>query len=323
MMDNSLNHSKPLHTISSTKKGIDFDDALSILSSRSKSGGEGDLSNDVDLENHNSIKRSMGQTIDLFEWTKHKNYNDGSERSHEKCNILNEKPPLKLKKESLTTTKKNTQNLKNETTSLSGKTIDNNGISIRVQNELSNLTRKGLIHALLHVQSERVSTYASFHKGLDVVLQTRNITSYPAVVAEATVSFRLQSEVIGKIRVLWLKSEKRSHEINNGGPVASVVKWIDALQTLEKKKLNLTAALHLEKIRESNEYLGLESVEISDGKEDKSGKAGDAKIAILLREGVLSLESNIASCIEEINEVLEEIRYLAAEFDDDSDSKFV
>ena len=61
----------------------------------------------------------------------------------------------------------------------------------------------------------------------------------------------------------------------------------------EKEKLHLTAAIHLERIREKNEQLQA---------------AQDPSIANLLRAGVQSLQRKIQEVVEQVNEVLDEIR---------------
>lgn len=73
------------------------------------------------------------------------------------------------------------------------------------------------------------------------------------------------------------------------------------MQTYESEKLNLTAAIHLEKLRLKNEELGLHFDGI------------DGSSARLLKEGIQTLERKIASNIESINEVLEELRCIAAD----------
>ena len=66
---------------------------------------------------------------------------------------------------------------------------------------------------------------------------------------------------------------------------------ISVLQTQEREKLNLTAALHLERIR----FQSLSS-------------SSDEVIQNLLKQGIQTLRSKLATCVEMINEILEEIR---------------
>lgn len=114
--------------------------------------------------------------------------------------------------------------------------------------------------------------------------------------ARVTASFLLQGECITKIGTL-LRDEQ--HGWRN-----DIVRWIGKLQTLEKTKLDLTAALHLEKIREQT---GL----VDDG--------GLGTVTKLLQEGVHTLEKKVTQRVEEINDVLEELRYAAFEVSNEND----
>jgi DNA repair REX1-B len=94
--------------------------------------------------------------------------------------------------------------------------------------------------------------------------------------------------------------------------------WIGKLQIREKEKLQMTAALHLEKIRlyqlqqqrsklmcsDSNDAVQDDDVD-SENKEDK--------IFQLLQDEILSLRSRIDVCVRDINEILDEIRYAIVE----------
>ena len=78
------------------------------------------------------------------------------------------------------------------------------------------------------------------------------------------------------------------------------------LQKAEGEKLNLTAALHLERLRLRNAEL--ESQASSDG--------GDGTTTTeLLRGGIRMLRQKIGGAVEEINEALEELRCIAADED--------
>jgi len=71
------------------------------------------------------------------------------------------------------------------------------------------------------------------------------------------------------------------------------------LQKEEKEKLNLTAALHLEKIREQGTLV-----------------EGDERTAALLSEAIMALTTKITTCVQNINEFIEELRCEAMEEDD-------
>jgi len=124
------------------------------------------------------------------------------------------------------------------------------------------------------------------------VLETGNMTGYPTICAEATASFSVQSDTINVIQRV-LEEKHQRHDLK---------KLIETLQKHEKDKLNLTAALHLERIREKSQQVDTN---------------GDERITALLRQGISSLRGNIQACVEEINEVIEELRITMVEEEDD------
>ena len=111
-----------------------------------------------------------------------------------------------------------------------------------------------------------------------------NITAYPEACAKATASFSVLSETIKTIKqVLEDPPRKR----------IDLAKLIDNLQKEEKEKLQLTAACHLERIRQQNQVMQSES---------------DPRVTKLLDDGVKTLQSKILACVERINEAIDEIR---------------
>jgi DNA repair REX1-B len=127
----------------------------------------------------------------------------------------------------------------------------------------------------------------SLHSGLEEVLISGNLSRYPNVCAEATASFSVLSETINSARRIL--DEKHSDNENCA--------LIARLQKAEREKLNLTAALHLEKIRADTQR-----------QLDEQQQEEDTRIALLLAQGVASLQQKIARTVEEINETLEELR---------------
>lgn len=120
-------------------------------------------------------------------------------------------------------------------------------------------------------------------------MKTANASSYPAACAKATASFSVLSETINLIQgILDGKHQRKDLTV-----------LVAALQNHEREKLNLTAALHLERIRAQNQLL-----ETSEG---------DERITGFLNEGVASIRRRVATCVEEINDVLEELRYAKLE----------
>ena len=121
---------------------------------------------------------------------------------------------------------------------------------------------------------------------------------YPKICAEATASFSVLSETINAVRQILGEAPRNRKDLTV---------LLARLQKAEKEKLNLTAALHLEKIRaQSQEQIGQQKQEETEGAVDK-------RIASLLQQGVASLQQKIAKTIEEINETLEELRYALME----------
>lgn len=115
------------------------------------------------------------------------------------------------------------------------------------------------------------------------MLKTANISEYPSVCARATASFSVLSDTINTIRSILDKKHGRN----------DIVKHIATLQKEEEKKLRLTAALHLDRMRERNEKLG---------------GGGDTKVGRLLETGVETLKTQVAQCAEAITDALDEIR---------------
>ena len=177
---------------------------------------------------------------------------------------------------------------------------DQQGKASKLKLELEGKSPSQLLQRLFQIQQERVSTYAEFNSGLETVLQSGNITHYPHLTATITAKFSILSKSIRDIQDL-LK--------NTTNPdVQSAESFVKQLQELEKDKLNLTAALHLDQMRERNERLGAEL-------QEKDGGDVDGRIATLLQESVQSLNSRIGDCVEKINEVLEELRYISADLE--------
>lgn len=123
------------------------------------------------------------------------------------------------------------------------------------------------------------------------------MTSYISSCAHTTAAFVVLSKTIMLIRST-LASPPHDRK--------DVEQLLTNLQKHEKEKLNLTAALHLERIRERNENVG--SVEHADN-----------RIRNLLSQGVQSLHQKVAAVVEDINETMEEIRYALLEEDDGDD----
>ena len=130
------------------------------------------------------------------------------------------------------------------------------------------------------------------------VLQTGNMTFYPDTCSKATASFSVLSETIKAIQEILGVDRARD----------DLVTLVTQLQSHERKKLQLTAAYHLERIRQRNHHHHHQMVI------DHSQPNGDdLRIERLLRGGVQSLHDKINSCVDEINETIDEIRMVLVE----------
>jgi len=161
-----------------------------------------------------------------------------------------------------------------------------------IQKQLNLMSNKELLQAVLNAQEQRVATYRDYESGLMVVLDTGNMTSYPDACSKATASFSVLSETIKEIQSIF-QSRKRTE----------LSKSIQQLQTLEKEKLHLTAAHHLERIRERNELMAQQ-----ERVQSEKDAVADTRIQKLLQQGVASLRQKIQKTIEAINEVLDDVR---------------
>jgi len=154
--------------------------------------------------------------------------------------------------------------------------------------------RKGLeglnieeqLASLYEVQRARVSTYQSFDRSLEQILKTGNLSEYPVACSNATASFAILSNTVNIIKEILEKNFGRN----------DLRRLIEQLQQREKEKLNLTAELQLERIREKN-----------------SSHSGDDHIGKFLNQGIIDLHNKLSSCIDEINEILDELKYATVE----------
>lgn len=284
-LNNTTNKMNQANRMEEHKKGIKPEDAISILFERSK------VSNSAKNEMKPELK-NLGQTLDLLSSQNIPNDND-QEPNHEKESA----PSNSSQSSPITNTTPQNENPKNE--------------SNKFKQELLGQPPSKLLQRLFQIQQERVSTYAEFNGGLETVLQSGNLTDYPHLTVTITAKFSVLSKSIRDIQGLLLTIDTGvdaggvDTTLNNTNPdLQSANKFVSRLQELEKEKLNLTAALHLDQMRERNESLGLEL-----------DQGGNARIAELLKESVKSIQSKVGDCIEKINEVLEELRYIAADLE--------
>jgi len=123
------------------------------------------------------------------------------------------------------------------------------------------------------------------------------MTYYMSSCANATAAFSVLSDTIRHVQATFASTRHNRNDL---------VQFLAHLQRHEKEKLNLTAALHLEQIRERNENINLLE-------QNGDNKGVDKRISQLLHQGVQSLQQKLAACVEDINEAIEEIRYALLE----------
>ena len=135
------------------------------------------------------------------------------------------------------------------------------------------------------------------HRGISTILVSGNITNYPTLCAKVTASFSVLSDTINAVKSTLEEHPKKRTDITS---------VITQLQKSEGEKLNLTAALHLEKLRLRNSQLEL-------GEGSKAFSSSDERTIKLLKDGIQSLERKISTAVEKINEDLEELRCIFAD----------
>lgn len=245
------------------QQGIDIHQALSILSERSGPSAIRQEGCDCCHGSHvPEDAKFMGQTIDMFAPTQ------------PSAEVEESKEETMLHKE-------RTERLE------------------KIRQQLHTMTDRELLQAVMKAQEDRVTTYREYERGLKVVLQTGNLTSYPDTCSKATAAFSVLSETITAIQGILGSSQPRQ---TNNTSKNRRAKLIQQLQQQEKEKLHLTAAHHLERIRQRNQQLQSHA---------------DPRIDKLLQEGVTTLQTKIHHCVQQINETMEEIRCEILEGDDD------
>ena len=164
-----------------------------------------------------------------------------------------------------------------------------------------------LSRLLLKTQEDRVSTYHQYEQSLQDVLQTGNLTLYPSACARATAAFTVCSDTINAIKDELMNrddDDKQPPPQQSSSNIKQYVQWIQNLQSLEKEKLQYTAAIHLEKIRVRNQQAELQST--IDGEGDAT--TNNNRVLGLLQQGVINLQNKIDQCVSDINIVLDDVR---------------
>lgn len=279
-----------------SQNGIDIRDALSILSLRAKSGGDSDHISPSSVSD--KLKR-MGQTIDIVdEETEFTELNNAAALQRG-CGCAGNTTNGDINSSASSTPVVNDEEEAKKHDAMKQERARREE---EIRTELRSMRAMDLLGMIFRAQQERVATYKLFEEGLSTILASGNITTYPSVCAKATASFSVLSDTINAV--------KASLETNNHNR-KDITIAIAQLQKDESEKLNLTAALHLERLRLQNSKLeGM----ISSSSEGCTGE--DDRTASLLKAGIRSLECNISDVVERINEALEELRCIAADESD-------
>ncbi|KAL3921500.1 MAG: hypothetical protein SGILL_002716 [Bacillariaceae sp.] len=277
------------------QNGIDIRQALDILSSRtphnhdrkenannnnSNHHTEGGCCNDHGNGNGQGIPaemRAMGQTIDLYAAPPGGGKDNATQQHENEQKSVQEMEQAQKKK-----------------------AAEHHAALVKSLQEMTETS--DLLRTLLRAQEDRVQTYKNYDAALQRVLQNGNFTAYPPACATATASFAMLSDTIRAVRDEMEardQSTKGKSKSSNSNSFSQYVDWIQQLQSFEKEKLQLTAALHLEKIRARNLQEEMRQTEDDEGASNVLG---------LLQEGVAGLEGKVAKCVEDINYVLEDVR---------------
>eukprot|EP00584_Thalassiosira_punctigera_P019321 CAMPEP_0172552404 /NCGR_PEP_ID=MMETSP1067-20121228/44776_1 /TAXON_ID=265564 ORGANISM="Thalassiosira punctigera, Strain Tpunct2005C2" /NCGR_SAMPLE_ID=MMETSP1067 /ASSEMBLY_ACC=CAM_ASM_000444 /LENGTH=231 /DNA_ID=CAMNT_0013340383 /DNA_START=55 /DNA_END=746 /DNA_ORIENTATION=- len=222
---------------SSSRKGIDIRDALSILSARAKDGGGGERHHhDVVTD---EMKR-MGQTIDVAPPN-----DDGGGGGEEGGVPENESPPsVEEEKEEVERRRREVARSERER------------MREEMREELRSMGVSELLRTIFMAQQERVATYREYEEGLAAVLASGNVTAYPALCAKVTASFSALSDAVNAVKSTMAENHPRRRDATDA---------IVRLQKSEGEKLSLTAALHLERLRSRNARLEVEANAASEG----------------------------------------------------------
>lgn len=300
IIDEEVNNSTMINADEEPKKtGISIEEAMSILSFRADNGGEKELHSSSSKTFDPQLKQ-MGQTLDLMasqQWTRIDgggkggcNGSSGNDHHVESPLVIQER------QEMARMARQDEQNTSYEESN--GSSSASSSVHSKLKESLSKQSADELLQTLFKLQRERVAAYQTFNQGLEVVLKSGNFTQYPHLATNITAAFVVVSNSIKEIQRLI-------DEVHGKNQIKM---FIGQLQSYEKDLLHLTAALHLEKMRERNEVL-----DMSVGSSGNSGNSGNSKITQLLRESISSLQEKAAQRIENINDVLEELRYAAAD----------
>ena len=251
-----------------SQSGIDVKQALEILSSR--------VPNDY-TETPSAAMRGMGQVIDMFA--------PSSDGPH---------PPSEPTTQDKTTT---------STSAAKAATPEEQRQKIR--DSLKDLPLVALLKTVLTAQEDRVRTYRLYDDALGKVLETNRLTDYPPACVAATAAFAVLSNTVAAVRDELSGQVENKNDLSTAAATvcSSIIKSIGDLQELERQKLQLTAAYHLEQIRANN----LKQPNNTNAEEDEEVEVDTSELS-LLKDGIADLRSKIETCRSEITCIIDDLR---------------
>jgi len=190
----------------------------------------------------------------------------------------------------------------NEVLKQQSKNNDHDNNRLLLIKEISNMELPRRIQVVLQAQQDRVATYRQFDEGLRDVFCTGNFTMYPAICAQVTATFAVLSNTVNAVRAASANSNGGD---NNNATTKQLQRFLAQLQENERDKLNFTAALHLEQIRLQQSVGG--------GRDGDNNGSVTTTTQDMYESSIRSLREKIGKCVENINEVLEELRCLLLE----------
>lgn len=168
------------------------------------------------------------------------------------------------------------------------KTVSEGAATSNEPEDLAKLTARALVRSFQRLQETRVQIYADFRQGFELHQKTEH---FPTFCSEITERFAEVSKRINDIEKL-LRDEREQ---------VAVAQLLRKVQLEEKEKLLLTSALLIEKMR------------LNDAR--KQAEPDDAAISFLGRS-VETLTAKHTTCIEQINELLDDLRAESADLEE-------
>ena len=182
--------------------------------------------------------------------------------------------------------------------------------------ELEALSDARLLQLLLQQQERRTNEYRRFEEGFTRFLQVAEAEGYQGLVAATTAIF---ADISKTINVLEEEFRRR------GGPFTALAGTARRLQELEGQKLTVTAQLHIvrhgvavDQIRagaHADEAANADDAHVDEGGDgaqreepERQLRMSEATAARLRIEELEELRAKLAALVEQINEVLDELR---------------